>query len=78
MSSTDKLGRPLDKGSVVVASVGSREIAVGIVVLIAKKMARIKVFGTGNDETNEILRYPSELVVLSDQEDALAHIFKQC
>lgn len=59
----DKFGRDIGLDTVVVASVGTREIDVCTVVKQSPKMVTVKRVGSKN---YTVLRYPEELIVIND------------
>lgn len=68
----DKFGREFEVGSVVVASIGTREIDVCIVTKQSPKMVTVKRVGSG---CFAILRYPEELIIINDIPETSLYLF---
>ncbi len=68
----DKFGREFELGAVVVASIGTREIDVCIVIKQSPKMVTVKRVGR---KCLGILRYPEELIIINDIPETSLYLF---
>lgn len=69
----DKFGRDIGKDTVVVASIGTREIDVCTVVKQTPKMVTLKRVGSTSRWTFQ--RYPNELIVINDIPETAVYLF---
>ena len=71
----DKFGRDIGKDTIVVASIGTREIDVCTVVKQTPKMVTLKRVGSTSNRYGTFLRYPEELIVINDIPETAVYLF---